>query len=218
VQDRRENLNAGVSGERPTPRDQFVDDGAKAEDVGPDIGRLPLCLLGRHIGRGPEHYALAGLGHVDFAVQHLGETEVEKFGRTAACDQNVRGLEIPMQDSPAMGLLERVSDRQDRANRLGDTQRTAQRSSVDVLEHEIVGTDVVDLADVRMVQRRDRPRFLLEPIEVADQPLDRDGPPQSRVACPPHLAHTARADTRFEQIRATLIARCPVHWRDSSRV
>ena len=41
------------------------------------------------------------------------------------------------------------------------------RRALDVLQHEIARADVVDLTDVRVVQARDRTRFLLE----AAQPI-----------------------------------------------
>ena len=39
--------------------------------------------------------------------------------------------------------------------------------ALDVLQHQIVRADVVDLADVRMVERGDRARFLVEAVGVA---------------------------------------------------
>ena len=44
---------------------------------------------------------------------------------------------------------------------------------VDVFEHEIIPADVVDLADVRVIERRDRVRFFLKPIAArAGKTLD----------------------------------------------
>jgi hypothetical protein len=42
----------------------------------------------------------------------------------------------------------------------------AQRRAVDVLEHEIARADVVQLTDVGMVQRRDRPCLVLETTQT----------------------------------------------------
>ena len=67
----------------------------------------------------------------------------------------------------------------------------------------------IDRADVRMVQRGEHPRFALEAREpiriarhVARQNLDRDVPPELRVASPVHLPHAARAEQRLQVISA----------------
>ena len=82
------------------------------------------------------------------------------------------------------------------------------RVAIDVLQDQIVRPDVVDLADVRMVQRSDRTRFLLESVEAIGvgrerrwQHLDRDLAPQSRITSAVHLAHAARADRRENLVR-----------------
>ena len=74
-------------------------------------------------------------------------------------------------------------------------ERAPQGAPLDVLEDQIVRSDVVDLTDVRMIQRRDGARFALEPIvEGIRESLDRHKPPESRVARLPDLAHPASAD------------------------
>ena len=69
--------------------------------------------------------------------------------------------------------------------------------------------DVVERADMRMVQRGDRARLTLESLArigsvatCARQDLDRDGPAKTRVARPVHFAHAARADARADLVRA----------------
>jgi hypothetical protein len=65
-----------------------------------------------------------------------------------------------------------------RFERARDLSRDAQR----------VRADVVNLADVRMIERRDRTRFLLEPRPVvALQPLDRHDTIEPCVPRLPHL-------------------------------
>ena len=62
-----------------------------------------------------------------------------------------------------MRRLERARDlqRQPHASR---QEWARERLALDVLEDQIIGSDVVDLADMRMVERGDGARFLLEPI------------------------------------------------------
>jgi len=60
----------------------------------------------------------------------------------------------------------------------------------------------VDLADVGVIEGRDRARFLLKASHVAGaQPLDCDQPVQPRVTRLPHLAHSSCADVREDFVR-----------------
>ena len=68
-------------------------------------------------------------------------------------------------------------------------QRTAQRIALDVFQHEIVRSNVVDLADVRMVQRGDGAGLLFKPRAIGTlELLDRDGTTEPRLTCLPHLS------------------------------
>jgi hypothetical protein len=73
--------------------------------------------------------------------------------------------------------------------------------TLNILEHEIALTDVVDLTDVRVVQCSNRPGLMLEatqPVGISSEHrrknLDRYVAPEARVTCPIHLAHAAHAD------------------------
>ena len=82
-------------------------------------------------------------------------------------------------------------DRRQRAT--GDDLR--QRRALDQLHHEIVGPDVVERADVGMVQRRHGARLPLEPCaEAVAANLDRDRALQTRIARRVHVPHTACAN------------------------
>ena len=74
-----------------------------------------------------------------------------------------------------MRRVERARDFRRRTQQLGERHRSAlepplQRLSLDVFHDEevaaILATDVVDRADVRVVERGNRPRFALEPKAV----------------------------------------------------
>ena len=76
-----------------------------------------------------------------------------------------------------------------------------------------VGADVVERADVRVIQSGNDACFALETLtrgfvdgDVGPQHFDRDGPPQSSVAGPVDLAHPAAADAGFQMIRTELRA------------
>ena len=76
-----------------------------------------------------------------------------------------------------------------------ERQRPLQRRALDELHHQVIRPDVVELADVRMIQRRHGARFALEAFgELLLGDLDGDDAVEPRVARLPHLAHAARAD------------------------
>src|SRR5215467_15934375 len=84
-------------------------------------------------------------------------------------------------------------------------QRSTKRLAVDVLHNEIVRTDIVKLADMRMVQRSDCPGFALESFaEVLTRSLDGDDAIETCVACLPHFTHSARSDLREDLIRSPM--------------
>src|SRR5262245_53421629 len=84
-------------------------------------------------------------------------------------------------------------------------QRSAKRLALDVLHDEIVRTDIIKLADMRMVQRSDCPRFSLESFaELLTRSFYGDAAMQPCVACLPHFTHSARADLRENLIRSQI--------------
>jgi hypothetical protein len=110
------------------------------------------------------------------------------------------------------GVLERTDDRE-RSSR--ETNR--QRLALDVLHHQeidpLVMSDVVQRADVRVVQRRHGARLAFEALacvdiarDVGGQHLDRDGAIETGVARFVHVAHAAGADVRDECVRSDMAA------------
>src|SRR5579864_9656454 len=80
-------------------------------------------------------------------------------------------------------------------------QWSLQGRALDVLHHQVVWPDIVQGADVGMVQGRDRVRFALEALgELLVGNLDGDGAIQPRIASFVDLAHAARADGRDDLI------------------
>jgi hypothetical protein len=101
-------------------------------------------------------------------------------------------------------------------------QPARKRLAVEVFHHQEIGvgfaTDIVEDADVRVVECRDRARFLLESASsvrigccAVRQHLDGDGSPQSRVVGPVDLAHAALADRRGDLVRPEARARGEGH-------
>jgi hypothetical protein len=100
-----------------------------------------------------------------------------------------------MEDASLVRRFEGAGNLTGHAQRILDGHRTAQHVALHVLEDEIVRSDVVQLADMRMVQSRDSACFTLETIAVIGvQHLDGDRSAESSVDGSMHLAHATSAD------------------------
>jgi len=103
--------------------------------------------------------------------------------------------------------IQRVQNLARILHRLVDRQRPLERLAFDILHHQVIRPDIVQRADMRMVQRRDRPRFPLEALgEFYRGDLDRDGAIKPRITRLVHLTHAARADGREDFIRTETCA------------
>src|SRR6516165_7298315 len=91
--------------------------------------------------------------------------------------------------------------------RLIERQRAFKRRAVDVLHHQVIRPDIVELANMGMIQRGDRTRFPLEALrKLLLGNLDRDGAIKPRIAGLVYLAHAARANRREDLVGPEL---CP---------
>ena len=133
-----------------------------------------------------------------------------------------------MHDAGAVGAIERAADldrhlqRVVRRQRAGPREARGQRLAFEELEHEEVGaglgSDVVERADVRMIERRHGVRLAVEAGaqlgvggELRRQHLDRDRAIEPRIARAVDLAHPAGADRRDDLIRPESRAGCQGH-------
>ena len=98
----------------------------------------------------------------------LREAEVEEL-RPRLRDHDVAGLQIAMDDPGPVRLVERIRDLNTVAQNLLERQRpfrqfVRQRFALEQLHHQVVLADVVQRADVRVIERRDRLRLTLEAL------------------------------------------------------
>ena len=159
----------------------------------------------------------------------LRQSEVEQL-RARLREHDVAGLQIPVDDARAVRLVERRRDLDRRLERLVDRERALrqpirQRLAFEILHDEERGAvllaDVVQRADVRMIELRDRAGFAIEALaelrvggEGVGENLDRDRAIEPRVAGFVHLAHPAGADERQDLVRAEASAGVERHqWR-----
>ncbi len=96
---------------------QLIEQHAQRVQVGAGIYVLggPLGLLGTHIQRRADHLLDIGVNRRigQRLVNGLGDPEVNDFGdrrRTVRRDQNVRGLDVPVDDPFQVGVLNGLAD------------------------------------------------------------------------------------------------------------
>ena len=121
-----------------------------------------------------------------------------------------------MNDAFRVSFVERGDDLACDAKRFVEWKRTAKRLALDVLHDQVVRPDVVQRADVRVIQRRDRVGFTLEAIaELLGGHLDRHFAVQPRVVGAVDFAHASDTDRRGDFIRAQPVAGNEWHgWRE----
>jgi hypothetical protein len=110
-------------------------------------------------------------------------------------------------------LLERIGDLACDAQCVVERQRPLESLPFDVLHHEIMGPDVVQRADIGMVERRYSPRLALEPIaELLGRDLDRHFPIETCIVGAIHLPHATDANLGGDLVRADSVACGERHW------
>lgn len=104
----------------------------------------------------------------------FGEAEIEDFGVAARGDEDVRGLDVAMNDAAGMGGVERVGDVDRNVEERVELQRTCGDEVFESLAFEIfhddegmaiLRADFVDGADIRMIERRSGAGFAAEAFE-----------------------------------------------------
>src|ERR1700686_5025801 len=100
-----------------------------------------------------------------------------------------------MRDALTVRGVERIADLRGAFQSLIQREGSFKRLTFDVLHHQVIWSDVVKLADVRVIQRRHGASLAVESFtELALSNLKRDDAIQPRVAGFVHLSHAARSD------------------------
>ena len=237
LQDRGDQRRVALGFERLLAGGHLVEDGAEGEQVGASVGLLPLELLGRHVLERAHHRALrrermahgrrmaqAAWGGTGWSL--AGEPEVEQL-RPRLGDHDVPGLEVSMDDPRPVGAVERVGDLDPVAEHVRDGERAAlearrQRLPLqqlhDQVVHAVLVPDVVERADVGVVERRSGAGFALEARlelggigERLGEHLDRHLPVEAGVPRAIDLAHAACSERRHDFIRPEFRSRGQGH-------
>ncbi len=151
--------------ERRATREEGVEDRPQGVDVGrrPGPPRFAAGLLGGHVTWGPQDQARPRDPAV--CVEHLGQAEVGDLRPAVMGQQDVRGLEVAVDDAQAVRVVDRPGQGLHQLGRLAGRQRGAvaaivETAAIDVLELQVgpavVIAQVMDLDDRRVLQARDR--------------------------------------------------------------
>ena len=237
LQDRRHRVGGRVAVEGALAREHLVEDRAEGEDVAARVGGTAAHLFGRHVTERAQDDAgfRAGGGRRQvrdlraalLRVRELGEAEVEDLQPTVVRDEDVLGLQVPVDDSLLVRRGETVNDLErvvgDLARRQAPAgedrpQRLALQQLLDDVRLALVRADVVNGRDVRVVEDSRGFGFLLEPAqplrvrgEGGRQHLDCDVARKPRILRSVHLSHPPRADRRKDLVRTETGTRSQRH-------
>ena len=206
--DRRDQRSLARSRKRLLSRRHLVERRAQSEDVRPRIRVLAFELLRRHVLERPEdrpflsqrglrrQFRQAPLGRR--RLEGLRQAEVEQL-HARLRQHHVARLQVPVHDPLPVRLVERVRHlaapyRSVCSSGSGPfASRSDSVSPFEKLHHEVLGLalspDVVERADVRMRELRDRLRLPLEPLPrlretTTGATAAPSPPPSARAACP----------------------------------
>jgi hypothetical protein len=219
--------------ERPLPRQALVEHHAQRVDVALGVdGARPAQLLEAHVIRRPDGRARARERVVQLRGRHLHDPEVEDrderevVGRLAFRPRDlgvgvgrigqvhVVGLQVPMNEADAVGLVEPFGDLDGQVR--DERQRQAHLRLEHVAQvspdeqrhhHERPGVAVAELHhlhDVSRAELREGPRLLLEPrgLRRIEQRLEREPLARAVVLDLVHDARPAHADHAHDPVAA----------------
>src|SRR5579872_3619931 len=108
-----------------------------------------------------------------------------------------------MDDALLVSGAERIANLSRVLQYLIERQRPLERSALDELHHKVVRPDVINLADICVIQGGDGPCLACNAFgELLVDCLDSDNAIESGIARLVHLAHAAGADELSDFIRS----------------
>ena len=202
------------NGTRPVTASMMTSD--EGIEVGAGVELHAHRLLGRRVAGGAEDGA-GRLGPARLG-ERARETEVGDAHDAVLVEEEVRGLDVAVQDPACVRVLERGRDVAADAGGLRNgkvrvlVEDRAKAAAFEQLEHHerhVVLAPVVDGDDVRMVQRRRDLSFGAEAAqergvlgERGVQDLDRDATAEAGVLGEVHPTARAGPDGRMQEIAA----------------
>ena len=197
LQVREDDLELAVALERRGARQALVEHAAERVDVRARVDRSTLDLLWSDVRDRPDERVPGQARHRRRVSREAEVAEVGVLG-LARADQDVRRLDVAMDEAEPVGHVERISHLAEQAQRplvadgLGRVDQLAQVVALDVLHGEeeniVLLARAVDRDDVRMLETRrqlrleeETPPEAIVPCEVASDDLDRGLAMQMRV-------------------------------------
>ena len=166
---------------------------------------FPCTCSGDIYGAVPTTVTFARSGHVS-VVTTFAMPKSSSFARPSVVTRTFAGFRSRCR-RPRLCAASRALATCSASRRHRQQEAARREAPFDVLEHDVARADVVNLTDVRMVQRGDRTRFLLEPANPVSvggkgwwKHLDGDITLEAHIARLPHFAHTAGTKTRSDFI------------------
>ena len=142
---------------------------------------------------------------------NLRQSKIEQFGLPAVRDENVLGFDVPMNDAREMGRIECVGNLQRRFQREFQVKGLAGDAFAKRLTFQHLHGDegaarvfanLINGADIRMIQRRSGARFALKALqrlrifsEHIGQEFQCDPPAKAKVFGSIHLAHSSSPES-----------------------
>ena len=194
VHDRVERRLLILAGKCMLPRQHLIEHNPERPDVGPLIDLLPARLLRRHVLRRAERRARLRELHPG----ELREAEVDDLHETVFRDENIRRLDVAVNDPLAVRLGEPLGDLNGDIERLIELERPPLDLALEVLA-VVVGhrdeclavlrlSDLINRADVRVIERGCGARLMDEAFlrggiagELRREELERHGAAERRV-------------------------------------
>jgi hypothetical protein len=160
-------LHGGATVEGRLLDQHFVKNDAKRILVGTTVHFAADRLLRAHVSRRAHHHALlgdAGSG----VVLHPRDAEVGDHRRVGVAEEDVVGLDVPVDHAVVMGVLKGVGDLHHDADEVGEREPTgahafAENAAFQEFHHDVIAVvvlhHVVDADDIPMRQLRQRLAF-----------------------------------------------------------
>ena len=180
--DRRERVRCRFAAERAVAGQHLVEHAAERPDVRSLIDCLTTRLLRRHVRSGPEQLAIDGrCDHRRRVGQRVsssgsrglfGEAKVQHLDRAVCRDDDVRRLEIAMNDPALVSRVERIRDlprdyeRLCQANRRSDDRVIGDRSRI--ADRDVAHSPCECLAFDQLHHQRRNAARVLEAVQCGD--------------------------------------------------
>ena len=139
-------------------------------------------------------------------VLEFRQAEIEQL-HAGLRDQDIGGLQVAVDDSFAVRHVERFGDLDGDAQSFLDRPRAFDCRALDKRHHQVVGANVVEMADTRVVEGGYGAGLALKALrELALGEFNRYCAVEARVARLPDFSHASRAYRRENLIRPESVA------------